>query len=124
MDFWQTLVIAFIPTLGVAATVYSSTRDFAVRRRLDGTDKFFEIVMLAHGRSKDRPGVGTAEQIAAIHLLGDFGKSERHLKNAARAALQEIGRYTEGVPEDQHLLVNNAVKEALLRLDRRLLDLN
>ena len=113
MQFWPSVVIALIPTVGIGLTVWASTRDLAVRRKLDSTDKFFDIVMIAHARAKDRDGVGTAEQIAGIHLLADFGSSERHLRTAAEAALREIGAYTANSSNEAVQRVNRQVDIAL-----------
>ena len=78
---------------------------------------FFEIVMVAHARARDRQAVGTAEQIAGIHLLADFGRSEKHLRNAALAALQEIDHFTSASKEDHVQRVNRAVLDAVARFD-------
>ena len=116
MSFWEAMIIALVPTVGIGLTVWASTRDLALRRKLGATDKFFEIVMIAHARAKDREGVGSAEQIAGIHLLADFGRSEKHLKNAAKDALEEIDSYTAGSPDKIVQRVNASVKAALGRL--------
>lgn len=113
MPFWQALVIAFVPTIGVVLTVWYSTRDLKVRRRLEGTDKFFRIVMTAHARDEVRESVGIAEQIAAIHLLADFGSTEKHLRNAAQAALREISLYTSSIDDETSRRASAAATEAL-----------
>jgi hypothetical protein len=91
MAFWQSLVIALIPTIAVAVGFWQATRDLSLKRRLDGTDRFLEVASVANGRPRDgREHVGTAEQCAAIFMLAEFGLSERHLRRPARSALEEV----------------------------------
>lgn len=121
----QPILVAIVATGGVVATAWASTRDLALRRRLDSTDKFLEIVMLAHGKADlSREVVSTSEQIAAIHLLVDFTESESHLSNAARAVLWELAATFGTGPsavisgdEPPDYRITQAVRNAINRLD-------
>jgi hypothetical protein len=124
MSFWESAVLAGIPTSAVAAGVWQATRDLGLRRRLDGTDRFLEIASLANGRPRDgRSGVGTAEQCAAIELLAAFGKSESHLHAPALAALKEtlaaLEETLHAVPSDDSVnrRLRSAAEAALGRLE-------
>ena len=117
MNFWQALVVALVPTAGVLLSVFVSTRDLDLRRKLESTDKFFDIVMLSNARSREREHVGTAEQVAAVHLLADFGKTEDHLKNASRAALEELHESLVDNPSPVAERIRDHVNVAIARIN-------
>jgi hypothetical protein len=89
LPFWQTLIIAAIPSTALLVGFAQATRDLALRRRLEGTDRFLEIAAVANSQPRDgRESNGLSEQVAAIELLASFGRSDDHLREPARAALQ------------------------------------
>lgn len=73
--------------LGALLTWYVATRDLALRRRLQTTEAFLKVAARAHGYRENHAdsGVGTGEQIAAIHLLAELGKRDAWLRQAATA---------------------------------------
>ena len=76
--------------------------------------------MLANGRSEARPGVGTAEQIAAMQVLVEFADSESHLAHAAGAALHEMESANEkGGAEGVNARIASALNDAIFRLDEQ-----
>jgi len=113
MSFCQTLIIALIPTLGISLTLIGATRDLRLRRRLECTDKFLNIASIAHARPMDgRERVGIAEQCAALALLAEFGRDEKHLREPAREALQRTQHWALG----GNPIVRAAADKALSRL--------
>lgn len=92
MTFWQTVVVAAIGALGAVGTVWVSTRDLRLRRRMETMDRFLAIA--ATSQSRGRENIGISEQVAAINLLGELGVSEKQLTAAASAALSETTRWT------------------------------
>ena len=82
MTFQQQLILTLITVggllVGVIGTALAATRDLRLRRQLETTDRFLRIAATAQARGRGDDKIGTSEQMAAIKLLGEFGKY-RHL---------------------------------------------
>lgn len=91
MSFWQSLIIAAVPSLAAVGTAFLGFRDLGTRRKLETSKQFLSLFATAHGRPTDgRDHVGVGEQVASIHLIADFAASETVLRNAAREGLEYL----------------------------------
>lgn len=126
MTFWQAVAVAAIGVLGAVGTVWVSTRDLRLRRRMETMDRFLAIA--ATSQARGRENIGISEQVAAVHLLGELGVSERELTDAAYAAVTETIRWTadEGGGDVAHIRVNKHAQLVRARIEasRRFRTLN
>jgi ABC-type branched-subunit amino acid transport system substrate-binding protein len=94
VEFWQALVIAAIPSAAAVISAFAAFRDLGMRRRLETSKQFLTLFATAHSRPTDgRDGAGVGEQIATIHLIADFAKRERLVRNAAKAGLTYFAKW-------------------------------
>jgi hypothetical protein len=70
----------------------TASKDVVVRRQLESTNSFLQILSVAHARSRPE-GVGIGEQLAAITLAADFAVAHPWLNDAAIAGLEEIHNF-------------------------------
>ena len=114
---------AFTPlvsTLGVVVAAVlvarSASKDLAVKRQLESTERFLELIAVAHGRPRDGRGhVGISEQVAAVHLVAEFGAAHSWLREAATESLASFATW---LPE-ANVVLHQAVDAGLRRLDSR-----
>lgn len=94
VSFWQTVVIAAVPSLAAIAAVVAAAQDLGLRRRLESSRQFLNLFAVAHGRPADgRTGVGLGEQVATVHLIADFAVKEKLVREAARAGLAQLANW-------------------------------
>jgi hypothetical protein len=110
MQWWQTAVIALIPTTGAVVAIIPATRDLRLRRQTDITDRFVKLIATAHGRPIDRDAVGVAEQVAVIYLLASLARRNRWLRPGTRAMLVGLSAWS---GSSEHTAVAEAAKQAL-----------
>jgi hypothetical protein len=110
MQWWQTAVIALIPTTGAVIAAVSATRDLRLRRQTEITDRFVKLIAVAHGRPTDRDYVGVGEQVAVIYLLASLARNNRWLRSATQAMLEELSTWSGG---NEQTAVAEAAKQAL-----------
>lgn len=114
---------AFAPlvsTLGVVVAAVlvarSASKDLAVKRQLESTERFLELIAVAHGRPRDgRERVGISEQVAAVHLVAEFGAEHSWLRGAATESLVSFPTW---LPEG-NVVLYQAVEAGLRRLDAK-----
>lgn len=113
MEFWQAIVVALIPSIAAVIAAFVTFRDYRLRHRLETSKQFLTLFAAAHGRPAGREVIGIGEQVATVHLIADFAKDEKVLRNAARAGLTELSSWS---GTDQHGKIAEAAKVALERL--------
>lgn len=108
------LVAAFLGggALGAVLTWWASTRDLALRRRIETMNAFLKIAARAHGYREGHEDmtVGTGEQSAAMFLVADLATRDKWLREAAIQLLDEEISWLE------HPRLLNAAKEARTRI--------
>ncbi|MGL5826877.1 MAG: hypothetical protein ACRCYU_19015 [Nocardioides sp.] len=111
---WTPVIVAAVPTIGVAGTVLVTMRDFSLRRDLEISRQFAAFVSVAHGRAIDgREVVGMGEQLAHVQLVVWLARRHRRLRPAAIAALQYLSREPK---DDDRALVLAAARDGLSTL--------
>lgn len=81
------LVAAIAVIVSAAVVARTAGRELQVQRQLQSTERFLELLAVAHGRPRDgRERVGVSEQVAAVHLVAEFGSDHRWLRMAATRA--------------------------------------
>jgi len=107
--FWQAVAVALITVVGAIGATRPALRDFGLKRRLETTALFEELVKRANNAGA--LGLGLSPQVAAICLTGSFGRDEKHLRDAARATLQGMRHQFKGA--DSEMVIREAVEGAL-----------
>lgn len=116
MEFWQAVVVAVIPSAAALGTAFIGFRDLGMRRKLESSKQFLSLFATAHARPADgRNKIGLGEQIATIHLIADFAKKDRLLKNAAVEGLRYFSTWD--TEADGYREISDAAKKALLQLE-------
>lgn len=87
--FWQAVAVASITVAGAVGATRPALKDLGLKRRLETTSLFEQLVRRANNAGS--LGLGLSEQVAAIYLIGTFGRDEKHLRDAARATLLGMG---------------------------------
>ncbi len=86
------------------------------RRRLDSTQQFLHLFASAHGPADGRQEIGLSEQVAAVHLIAEFGGSHPWPAGPAREGLRSMVKWTGALPGQQEDVLGDAVRAAGLRL--------
>jgi hypothetical protein len=108
------VAVALIAVIGAFATARAALADITLKRRLETAKRFTDLAEIANNLDGKR---GLYEIIAAIALLGEFGRDEPHLRSAARAVLQQI--QTRGTAQPGGAVkVSTAAGHALNRLPK------
>ncbi len=116
MQWWQTAVIALIPTTGAVVAVIPATRDLRLRRQTEITDRFVRLIAVAHGRPTDRKYVGVGEQVAVTHLLASLARRNRWLRSGTQAMLEQLSTWS---GDEENTAIAEAAKQALRDLPPR-----
>lgn len=117
MDIWGFVGTALTVVIGggiggALLTFMVASKSHNLARRAQTVELFLKTCEIAHGyphgdRDKE---VGTGEQIAATHLVADFGTRDEWLRGAAEGFLNE---QAEWLPRS-----NNPAKDRLLAANR------
>lgn len=118
IEYVQDLFLVLIPTSVALITAWNATKTFRLRRDLETSERFLELLDDASGSGPVKPGthIDLARQLATVHLLADFAKREKTLRNAAKSGLTEISGWDKS---DSHIKMADAAKEGLERLSRK-----
>lgn len=86
------IIGALIPTVAGVLASRTALRDVGLRRDLEVTKRFVELVGVVDGRPIDRQreDVGVVDQIASIFLLVGLARRYRWLKPTTMAALDQF----------------------------------
>jgi len=87
VGFWTPVTVALIAVIGAFRTARPALEDIGLKRRLETAQRFGELAERASNLGVNK---GQSGQIAAIYLLGSFGRDEKHLREAAKATLKDI----------------------------------
>lgn len=99
------VVIAAGAVAAAALAASVASRELVLKRQLEITRSFLEILSVAHGRPRDgRPQTGRGENIAAIWLLGELGRSNTWLARSTDAALQDLAEHTYELEADKRTI--------------------
>ncbi|MEU4455269.1 hypothetical protein AB0F44_28325 [Nocardioides sp. NPDC023903] len=82
-----TVVVAIVAVCGVYFTARAALADVTLKRRLETAKRFTELAAVANNLDGKQ---GLYSQIAALELLASFGRDEEHLREAARAVLEQV----------------------------------
>ena len=77
------VIVAALLAAWIAAK--AASRDLVVKRQLEATDSFLNLVEALDNRAERESGLG--KQIAAGWLIAQFGKTNQFLKRAAEETL-------------------------------------
>lgn len=109
------LVAAIAVIVSAAVVARTAGRELQVQRQLQSTERFLELLAVAHGRPRDgREGVGVSEQVAAVHLVAEFGSDHSWLRMAATKGVASMATW---LNEESDPALQEAVHEALTRLN-------
>ncbi len=86
----MTVLSVLVAAVVAVVTVWTTTRDLALRRRMESVDRFLTVAATAQPRADRQTHVGTSEQLAAIELLADLGLSETLLRQAALVCCKAV----------------------------------
>ena len=111
--FWQAIAVALITVAGALWATRPALRDFGLKRRLETTTLFEQLVKRANNAGS--LGLGLSEQVAAIYLIGSFGRDEKHLRDAARATLEGMLTQQFGHSRD---VIHEAARGALALISK------
>ena len=90
-----TVLVAAIAVLGAFSSARAAFADVTLKRRLDTAQRFTELAKVANNKTGQE---GAYEQVAAIWLMGSFGRDEKHLRDAARGTLDSIAAWDQAAP--------------------------
>src|SRR5688572_363084 len=83
-DIAEPLIGGAVLVVGALLVAFTASRELSVKRRLESTDRFLDLVALAHARPRDSTRtVGVVEQVGAITLIAQFGEDNKWLKQSA-----------------------------------------
>ncbi|TCO48406.1 hypothetical protein EV646_104224 [Kribbella antiqua] len=87
------IIGALIPTVAALFATRTALRDVGLRRDLEVTRRFVELVGVVDGRpiDRDRKDVGVVDQVASIFLLVGLANRYRWLKPATLSVLDQFG---------------------------------
>lgn len=118
MEIPQLLATVGIPSLVALAAVWKVSAEVRVKRHVEITDRFMQLIAVAHSRPTDgRDFAGLSEQIAAIELVAAFGRRDRLFGHAAGKCLRSIESWSGG--GEHRDIVKRAAGDARQRLRRR-----
>lgn len=81
------VLVALIASVAAIMTARAAFAGVSLKRRLETAQRFTELAEIANNRKQDQ---GVYQQVAAIWLMGSFGRDEKHLREAAKATLDSI----------------------------------
>ena len=86
------IIGALIPTVAAVLASRIALRDVGLRRDLEVTKRFVELVGVVDGRpiDRERKDVGVVDQVASIFLLVGLARRYRWLKPATMAVLDQF----------------------------------
>lgn len=84
------VLVALIAVLGAYFSARAAFADVTLKRRLETAQRFTDLAKVANNVDGQQ---GAYEQVAAIWLLGSFGRDEKHLRESARATLDSIAAW-------------------------------
>ena len=97
----------------------SASAGLTTRRRLESTEQFLQLFAAAHGRPADRSVIGLSEQVAAVHLIAEFGDSYEWLRRPAVEGLRSMEGWVADVSDERsRVQLSAAVRDALGHLGR------
>lgn len=108
-----TVLVAIIAVIGAYVTARAALADVTLKRRLETARRFTELAEIANNT---KGAAGLYEQIAALELVASFGRSEPHLRSAARAVLEHVSDLSEAQPGTARIKVSAAARKALARV--------
>jgi hypothetical protein len=121
VDFMEALIsptvlVALIAAVAAYLSARAAFADVTLKRRLETAQRFTDLAKVAN--NVDGRG-GAYEQIAAIWLLGSFGRDERHLRDAARGTLDSIAAWNEASATQKVTRVTTAANGARALLSKK-----
>jgi hypothetical protein len=91
---------AAIAAVGVVLAAWiaahQASKDLVVKRQLESTDRFLNLVSILENRTDQGVDVGRNKQIATGWLIAEFGKHNDFLRKTAEQTLEEyVAFYTD-----------------------------
>jgi hypothetical protein len=113
----QLIAAVTIPSIAVTATVWKVASEVRVKRHVEITERFLDLLAIAHSRAANGRIVGASEQVAVMELIAAFGRRDRLFTAAASTYLSSVAAWSgESAGHDE---VRNAARRALGRLPKK-----